>query len=56
MTLKDYSKNDMYQQKEAEFIQLGLTQDEVELKMVDCGLLSKVCLLFNNTTRVNKNK
>ena len=43
MTLSDYSKNDMYQQKEAEFIQLGLTQDEVELKMVDCGLLSKVC-------------
>ena len=42
MTLSDYSKNDMYQQKEAEFIQLGLTQDEVELKMVDCGLLSKV--------------
>ncbi len=44
MTLSDYSKFDMYQQKEAELTQLGLTQVEVELKMVDCGLLSKVCI------------
>ena len=41
MTLSDYSKFDLYQQKETELTQLGLTQDEVELKMVDCGLLSK---------------
>jgi hypothetical protein len=43
MTFSDYSQFDMYQQKETELTQLGLTQDEVELKMVDCGLLSKVC-------------
>ena len=42
MTLSDYSKFNVYQQKEAEYTQLGLTQEEVELKMVDCGLLSKV--------------
>ena len=44
MTLSDYSKFDRYQQKEAEFTQLGLTGDEVKLKMTDCGLLSKVLL------------
>ncbi|XP_028400022.1 RNA-binding protein 41-like isoform X2 [Dendronephthya gigantea] len=41
MTLSDYNKFDTYQQKEAEFTQLGLTGDEVKLKMADYGLLRK---------------
>lgn len=46
MSLNDYNKFDVLQQKETELAQMGLTKEEVELKMVDCGLLNKVCAYY----------
>lgn len=41
MTLTEYNKFDVCKQKEEELSQLGLDPDEVELKMIDSGLVSK---------------
>ena len=42
MTLSNYNKFDVLKEKEAELTGMGLTKDEVKLKMVDCGLLNEV--------------
>ena len=51
MTLTEYNKFDVCQQKVEELSQLGLDPDEVELKMVDSGLVQQVvfgvCKLFS---------
>ena len=57
LTLGDYSKFDLCQQKETELTQLGLTRDEVELKLVDCGMLNKVCVqTYNNDAGIERKK
>lgn len=41
MTFTEYNHFDIRKQKEQELSQLGLNQDEVELKMIDSGLVTK---------------
>lgn len=48
MTLTEYNKVDIRKQKEEELNQLGLDQDEVELKMIDSGLVAKVLYSCNH--------
>ncbi|XP_046852262.1 RNA-binding protein 41-like [Xenia sp. Carnegie-2017] len=47
MTLSNYNKFDVLKEKEAELTGMGLTKDEVKLKMVDCGLLNEDCVQSN---------
>ena len=48
MTLTEYNKLDVRKQKEEELSQLGLDQDEVELKMINSGLVAKVLYSCNH--------